>query len=94
MSDILISLRIKGFSTYVLTIASLMMFLLVTIDLVVDFCLGTFKPENLLWQDIPIDLLMSISVALCGWFFYGKRLKLKSNIIELNLNEENGKKEK
>ena len=78
LSGISISLRIKGFTIYFLTIAASMMFLLVVIDLVIDFCLETFKLENLLWQDIPIALIMSISVALCGWFFLWQTVKTKT----------------
>jgi hypothetical protein len=70
------------------------MVLLVVIDSMVDFYFGTFKFEYFLWQDVPVDLYISIAIALGGWFFNDKRLKAKNKYVELDLNNENGKKEK
>ena len=39
-------------------------------------------------------MLLSILVAVYSWYFGGKRLQLKSDVIEMNLNENNDKKEK
>ncbi len=91
----LLKLRMKGFVIYVLIIFLTMMLLLGLMDLAVDFfMLGNFDLNRFFFQDFPVNLLMSFLVALSGWFFYGKRLKLKSDIIEINLNNKNGKKEK
>ncbi len=69
---------------------------LISIDLIFDLFLyeELFNFENFLWWDIPINLVLSILVAVWSWYFGGKRLQLKSDMIEMNLNEENGKKEK
>ncbi len=89
-------IREKGFVIYFLAIASLMMIFLISIDLIFDiyFYEETFELENFSWRDIPINLILSILAAVCGWYFGGKRLKLKSNITEIKLNENNGKTEK
>ena len=95
LSDKLLLLRIKGFIVYVPVIFSAMMILLSLVDLAVDFfILGTFDLQRFIFQDFLINIFMSLLVAFSGWFLYGKRLKLKSNITEINLNENNGKKEK
>ncbi len=95
LSDKLLLLRTKGFIVYVPAIFSMMMILLGLVDLAVDFfMLGTFDLQMFIFQDFPINILASFLVAFSGWFLYGKRLKLKSNITEINLNEKNVKKEK
>jgi len=73
-----------------------MMIFLISVDLVFDlfFYEELFTFEDLLWWDIPINLVLSILVAVWSWYFGGKRLQLKSDVIEMNLNEENGRKEK
>lgn len=89
-------IRRKGFVIYFLTVASLVIIWLFLVDLIFDifFPEEPFELENFLWWDIPINLVLSVLVALYSWHFGGKRLQLKSNVIELNLNEENGKEEK
>lgn len=89
-------IREQGFVIYFLAVTSLMMIFLILVDLIFDlfFYEESFNFENFLWWDIPINLILSILVAIYSWYFGGKRLQLKSNVIELNLNEENGKKEK
>ena len=89
-------IREKGFVIYFLTVFSLMMIFLITIDLTIDgyFYEESFEWKNFLWWDIPINLVLSVLVAALYWYYGGKRLKLKSDVIELNLNENNGKKEK
>ncbi len=89
-------IREQGFVIYFLAVASLMMIFLILVDLIFDFFLyeEPFNFENFLWWDIPINLILSISVAVYSWYFGGKRSQLKSDVIEMNLNEENGKKEK
>jgi hypothetical protein len=89
-------IREKGFVIYFLAVTSLMMIFLISIDLIFDiyFYEQTFELENFLWWDIPINLILSILVAVWSWYFGGKRLILKSNITEIKLNENNGKKEK
>ncbi len=73
-----------------------MMIFLILVDLIFDllFYEEPFNFENFLWWDIPINLILSVLVAAYSWYFGGKRLLLKSDVIEMNLNEENGKKEK
>ena len=89
-------IRTRGFVIYFLAVASLMMIFLISVDLVFDlfFYEELFTFEDLLWWDIPINLVLSILVAVWSWYFGGKRLQLKSDVIEMNLNEENGRKEK
>ncbi|MDQ3749806.1 MAG: hypothetical protein M3367_12480 [Acidobacteriota bacterium] len=89
-------IRERGFAIYFLAVASLMMIFLIFVDLIFDlfFYKDPFNFENFLWWDIPINLILSILVAVYSWYFGGKRLQLKSDVIVMNLNEENGEKEK
>ncbi len=89
-------IRKKGFVIYLLAVASLMMMILFLIDLIINgyFYEEPFEWKNSLWWDIPINLILSVSVAISYWYYGGKRLKLESDIIEMNLNENDGKKEK
>ena len=94
MSDLFNREKIKTFVLYTVFIVTIMMFFLVVIDLMVDFYFGTFRFENFLWQDVPVDLFISISIALVGWFFNDKRLEAKNKYIELDLNNKDGEKDK
>ncbi len=69
---------------------------LILVDLIFDlfFYEEPFNFENFLWWDIPINLILSILVAVYSWYFGGKRLQLKSDVIEMDLNETNSRKEK
>jgi len=89
-------IREQGFVIYLIAAALLMMIFLISVDFIFDllFYEEPFNFENFLWWDIPINLILSVLVAVWSWYFGGKRLQLKSNVIEMNLNEENGKKEK
>ncbi len=73
-----------------------MIICLILVDLIFDlfFYEEPFDFENFLWWDIPINLILSILVTVYSWYFGGKRLQLKSDVIEMNLNENNDKKEK
>jgi len=53
-----------------------------------------FELENFLKWDIPFNITVGCLFAIWKWFFRGKRLELKSNVIEMNLSNENDKKEK
>lgn len=90
------NIRAQGFVIYFLAVASLMMTFLILIDLIFDlfFYEEPFNFENFLWWDTPINLVLSVLVAVWSWYFGGKRLQMKSDVIEMNLNKENGKKEK
>lgn len=89
-------IRERGFAIYFLTVAWLMIICLILVDLIFDlfFYEEPFDFENFLWWDIPINLILSILVTVYSWYFGGKRLQLKSDVIEMNLNENNDKKEK
>ncbi len=89
-------IRGQGFAVYFLAVASLMMIFLILVDLIFDlfFYEEPFNFENFLWWDIPINLILSILVAVYSWYFGGKRLQLKSDVIEMDLNETNRRKEK
>ncbi len=84
----------KTFVLYTVFIATIMMILLIIGDLTVEFYFGTFSLNAFLWEDIPVNLYISIAVALGGWFFNDKRLEAKNKHIELGLNNKDGEKEK
>lgn len=86
--------KIKTFVLYTVFIGTIVMLLLITGDLLVEFYFGTFSFEGFLWEDIPVNLYISIAIALGGWFFNDKRLEAKNKRIELDLNNKDGEKEK
>lgn len=89
-------IREKGFIVYFFAVVLSMMAFLISVDLIIDeyFFEESFNWRSFLWWDIPINLILSVLVAIYYWYFGAKRLKLKSDVIEMNLNENNGKKEK
>jgi hypothetical protein len=94
LSDIIIKIRSKGFIVYILSIASVMMILLSSVDLIIEFFYGTFQFQNFLRHDLLVNLIISLIVPLGSWFMWRKQLILKPNITGANFHNNNGKKEK
>lgn len=89
-------IRKKGFLFFFLTAFSFMMLILIFIGSIIDLFIveESFSFEEFIWWDLPINIILSVLFAIYTWYFGNKRLKLKSNIIEMKLNKDNGKKEK
>ena len=73
-----------------------MMLVLFLIGSIIDLFIleESFSIEEFIWWDLPINTILSVLFAIYSWYFGNKRLKLKSDIIEMNLNKNNGEKEK
>lgn len=85
--------KIKTFVLYTVFITLMTLILLIIGDLLIEFYFGTFNFEAFLREDVPVNLYISVAIALGGWFFNDKRLKAKNKRIELNLSNKDGKKE-
>ncbi len=69
---------------------------LLLIDLIFDQMVfeESFDIKNFVWWDLPINTFLSGLFSIYSWKYGSKHLKLKSDVIEMNLNEKYGKKEK
>ncbi len=86
-------LRAKGFVVFVPTVTICMFLVLTTIGISIDWLYNKpFDLESHLYSELPLDVLLSIFVGVSSCFYKGKRLELKSDVIELDLSD-NGKKE-
>ncbi|CAN5312319.1 hypothetical protein BH20ACI1_BH20ACI1_05230 [soil metagenome] len=87
------NIKSKGFFVYFSIVFSLMFLTLFLIDLIFNRLVGE-EPFNIIdffWWDFPVNIIVSILFALFSWKYGNKRLKLKSNITEIKLNEDNEK---
>lgn len=90
------NIRAKGFLIYFTVNFAVMFLVLLFVVLSNDFLISDerFDVDNFIWWDLPINILLSFLFAVNSWYFPNRPLKLESDIIEMKLSENNGKKEK
>ena len=96
LSGIWDRIRSRGFLIYFISTFSIMFLALFLIDLLLDRLIfeEVFSIENFLWWDLPTNMVLSVLFSFYSWKYGNKRLKMKSDVIEMNLNKNYGKKEK
>lgn len=88
-------LRAKGFVVFVPTVAICMFLVLTIIGISIDWLYDKpFNLENHIYSDLPLDVVLSIFLGISTYFYKGKRLELKSDVIELDLNDNDKKQVK
>lgn len=85
-------LRAKGFVVFVPTVVICMFLALTFIGILIDWLYDiSFDLKTHVYSELPTDLFLSLFVGVSSYFYKGKRFELKSDVIELDLND-NGKK--
>ncbi len=82
-------LRDEGFIYYFLAVFLVMFVFLSLFGFAIDyFFYEGFHFQDYVTWDLPFDIILSATFAVWTWFFKGKRMKLKSNVIRLNLDDD------